>query len=83
VPGVRPGEETTTYFERVLNRLSFIGGILAAVLAVTPVMIQNYTQFQNIAFSGTGLLIVINVALDFTRKVESQMVVRHYKGFLK
>lgn len=83
VPGVRPGEETTTYFERVLNRLSFIGGILAAVLAVTPVIIQNYTQFQNIAFSGTGLLIVINVALDFTRKVESQMVVRHYKGFLK
>jgi preprotein translocase subunit SecY len=83
VPGVRPGEETTIYFERVLNRLSFIGGILAAILAITPTIIQNYTQFQNIAFSGTGLLIVINVALDFTRKVESQMVVRHYKGFLK
>lgn len=83
VPGVRPGEETTVYFERLLNRLSFIGGILAAILAVTPVLIENYTQFQNIAFSGTGLLIVINVALDFTRKVESQMVVRHYKGFLK
>ena len=83
VPGVRPGEETTVYFERLLNRLSFIGGILAAILAVTPVIIQNYTQFQNISFSGTGLLIVINVALDFTRKVESQMVVRHYKGFLK
>ena len=83
VPGVRPGEETTIYFEKVLNRLSFIGGILAAFLAVTPTIIQNYTQFQNISFSGTGLLIVINVALDFTRKVESQMVVRHYKGFLK
>jgi len=83
VPGVRPGEETTQYFERVLNRLSFIGGILAAILAITPEIIENYTQFQNIAFSGTGLLIVINVALDFTRKVESQMVVRHYKGFLK
>jgi preprotein translocase subunit SecY len=83
VPGVRPGEETTIFFERVLNRLSFIGGILAAILAVTPTIVQNYTQFQNIAFSGTGLLIVINVALDFTRKVESQMVVRHYKGFLK
>jgi len=83
VPGVRPGEETTVYFERVLNRLSFIGGILAAFLAITPTIIQNYTQFQNISFSGTGLLIVINVALDFTRKVESQMVVRHYKGFLK
>ncbi len=83
VPGVRPGEETTIYFEKVLNRLSFIGGLLAAVLAVTPVIVQNYTDFQNIYFSGTGLLIVINVALDFTRKVESQMVVRHYKGFLK
>ena len=83
VPGVRPGEETERYFEDVLNKLSFIGGILAAILAVIPVMIDNYTGFQNIAFSGTALLIVINVALDFTRKVESQMVVRHYKGFLK
>ncbi|OOM76377.1 preprotein translocase subunit SecY [Clostridium sp. BL-8] len=83
VPGVRPGEETTIFFERVLNRVSFIGGILAAILAVTPKIIENYTQFQNIAFSGTGLLIVINVALDFTRRVESQMIVRHYKGFLK
>lgn len=83
VPGVRPGEETTVFFERVLNRVSFIGGILAAILAVTPKIIENYTQFQNIAFSGTGLLIVINVALDFTRRVESQMIVRHYKGFLK
>lgn len=83
VPGVRPGEETTQFFERVLNRLSFIGGILAAILAITPVLVHNYTSFQNVAFTGTGLLIVINVALDFTRRVESQMVVRHYKGFLK
>jgi len=83
VPGVRPGEETTRYFENVLNRLSLIGGILAAVLAITPEIIQNYTAFQNISFTGTGMLIVINVALDFTRKVEAQMVVRHYKGFLK
>lgn len=83
VPGVRPGEETTQFFERVLNRLSFIGGILAAILAITPVLVDNYTAFQNVAFTGTGLLIVINVALDFTRRVESQMVVRHYKGFLK
>lgn len=83
VPGVRPGEETMTYFEKVLTRLSFVGGILAAILAIIPTIIQNYTQFQNISFTGTGMLIVINVALDFTRRVESQMVVRHYKGFLK
>lgn len=83
VPGIRPGEETAIYFEKLLNRVSFIGGIIAAILAITPVLIENYTVFKNIAFSGTALLIVINVALDFTRKVESQMVVRHYKGFLK
>lgn len=83
IPGVRPGEETTRYFEKVLNRLSFIGGILAAILAITPILIENYTEFKDISFSGTALLIIINVAFDFSRKVESQMIVRHYKGFLK
>lgn len=83
VPGVRPGEDTEKYFEGVLNRLSFIGGILAAILAIIPILVSNYTQFQNVSFSGTGLLIVINVALEFMRQMESQLVVRHYKGFLK
>ncbi|SFC81901.1 preprotein translocase subunit SecY [Clostridium uliginosum] len=83
IPGVRPGEATTQYFERILNKVSVIGGTLAAILAVTPIMIDNYTQFKNISFSGTALLIIIGVALDFTRQVESQMVMRHYKGFLK
>ena len=83
IPGIRPGEETTIYFEKILNRLAVIGGVLAAILAVTPILIENNTAFKNISFSGTSLLIMINVALDFTRKVESQMVVRHYKGFLR
>ncbi|WP_244834372.1 preprotein translocase subunit SecY [Clostridium sp. BJN0001] len=83
VPGVRPGTETEAFFERVLNRLSFVGGILAAILAITPLLIQNLTDFKQVSFTGTGILIIISVALDFTRKVESQMVVRHYKGFLK
>lgn len=83
IPGIRPGEETTIYFEKILNRLAVIGGVLAAILAVTPILIENNTAFKNISFSGTSLLIMINVALDFTRKVESQIVVRHYKGFLK
>ena len=83
IPGIRPGEETTIYFVKILNRLAVIGGVLAAILAVTPILIENNTAFKNISFSGTPLLIMIDVALDFTRKVESQMVVRHYKGFLK
>jgi preprotein translocase subunit SecY len=83
IPGVRPGEETTIYFEKILNRVAVVGGVVAAFLAITPVITENYTVFKNVSFSGTALLIMINVALDFTRKVESQMVVRHYKGFLK
>lgn len=83
VPGVRPGTETEAFFERVLNRLSFVGGLLAAILAIIPLLIQNLTEFKQVSFTGTGILIVISVSLDFTRKVESQMVVRHYKGFLK
>lgn len=83
IPGIRPGEPTTLYFESILNRVSFIGGIFAALLAVTPIVINNYTAFKGIQFGGTALLIVVSVALDFTRKLESQMIMRHYKGFLK
>lgn len=83
VPGVRPGEETEKYFERILARISFIGGVFAAILAIIPILIDQYTNFKNMSFGATALLIVIGVALDFTRRLESQMVVRHYEGFLK
>lgn len=83
VPGIRPGEPTTEYFEKVLNRVSIIGGLFAAVLAVMPILVSNYTSFKGIQFGGTALLIVVSVALDFVRRLESQLVVRHYKGFLK
>ena len=55
IPGIRPGEETTIYFEKILNRLAVIGGVLAAILAVTPILIENNTAFKNISFSGTSL----------------------------
>ena len=83
VPGVRPGEETEKYFERILARISFIGGVFAAILAIIPILIDQYSNFKNMSFGATALLIVIGVALDFTRRLESQMVVRHYEGFLK
>lgn len=83
VPGVRPGEETEKYFERILARISFIGGVFAAILAIIPILIDQYTNFKNMSFGATALLIVIGVALDFSRRLESQMVVRHYEGFLK
>ena len=83
IPGIRPGEPTTEYFEKVLNRVSVIGGIFAAILAVTPILISNYSSLKGVQFGGTALLIVVSVALDFMRRLESQLVMRHYKGFLK
>lgn len=83
VPGIRPGEQTTRYFEKVVARVSIIGGLFAALLAIIPILIEQYSDFKNISFGATALLIVIGVALDFSRRLESQMVMRHYEGFLK
>ena len=83
VPGVRPGEATEKYFERVLTKVSLIGGLFAALLAVTPILISNYTDLSGIQFGGTSLLILIGVGLDFSRQLDSQLVMRHYQGFLK
>lgn len=83
IPGVRPGEDTTKYFERVLAKVSIIGGVFAAILAVIPILIENSGKFGQTSFGATAVLIVIGVALDFSRRLESQMVMRHYEGFLK
>jgi preprotein translocase subunit SecY len=83
VPGVRPGEDTTRFFERVLAKVSVIGGVFAALLAVIPVILSNHSGFGNISFGATSILIVIGVALDFSRRLQSQMIMRHYEGFLK
>ena len=83
IPGIRPGENTAKYIEKVLTRVAIIGGIFAAVIAVFPVIIQGYTKFQGIQFGGTSLLIMVSVALDTMRQMESHLVMRHYQGFLK
>ena len=83
VPGIRPGEQTTRYFERIVAKISVVGGIYAAILAVIPILVDSYTDFANISFGATAILIIIGVALDFSKRLESQMVMRHYEGFLK
>lgn len=83
VPGIRPGEETAKYFSRIIGKVSVIGGLFAAVLAIIPVLLEHTSQFKNISFGATAILIVIGVALDFSRRLDSQMVMRHYEGFLK
>ena len=82
VPGVRPGEATEKYFEKVLTKLSLIGGVYAAILAILPILISN-SNLQGIQFGGTSLLIMVGVGLDFSRQLDSQLIMRHYQGFLK
>lgn len=83
VPGIRPGEPTARFIERVLNKVSLIGGTFAGLVAIFPIVLQGYTSFKGIQFGGTSLLIVVGVALDTLRQLESQLVMRHYQGFLK
>lgn len=82
IPGVRPGKATGEYLSKVLNRLTFVGSIFLALIAVLPILI---TKFGNIPFGlgGTSLLIVVGVALETMKQVEAQMLMRNYQGFLK
>lgn len=83
VPGIRPGEPTAIYIGKVLARISIIGGAFAGIIAITPILAESYSNFKGIYFGGTGLLIMVGVALDTLRQLESQLVMRHYQGFLK
>ncbi|MGL5243669.1 MAG: preprotein translocase subunit SecY, partial [Sarcina sp.] len=83
IPGIRPGKDTEVYLEKVLNRVSFIGGIFAAVIAILPIIMANYTPFEGIQFGGTSVLILVSVSLEVMRQLESQLTMRHYQGFLK
>ncbi|HEY5563582.1 MAG TPA: preprotein translocase subunit SecY [Clostridiaceae bacterium] len=83
IPGIRPGEATAKYISGVLTRIAILGGLFASVIAIFPVLIQGYTNFKDISFGGTMLLIMVGVSLDTVRQIESQLVMRHYQGFLK
>lgn len=83
IPGIRPGQPTAEYIERVLARVSVLGGVFAGVIAAFPLILQSTgSNFANIGFTGTGLLIIVGVALETMRQIESQLMMRHYHGFL-
>jgi preprotein translocase subunit SecY len=80
VPGIRPGKNTATYIERVLTRITFAGALYLSVVCMIPALLQRYLNvpFQ---FGGTGLLIVVGVALDTVQQIESHLITRNYEGF--
>jgi preprotein translocase subunit SecY len=84
IPGIRPGNETAQYITRTLNRLTLTGAIFLAVISVLPVFFRQISGLPaSIQIGGTAILIVIGVALDTMKQIESQLVKRHYKGFIK
>lgn len=84
VPGIRPGKSTQNYVTSVLYRLTFVGSIFLAAIAILPVFFINIANLpQSAQIGGTSLLIIVGVALDTMKQLESQLVKRHYKGFIK
>jgi len=86
IPGIRPGPPTAAYLDRVLQRLTLPGSLFLAVVAVAPSIFIHYFGFSQAtarALGGTSVLIVVGVALDTMRQMESQMMMRHYEGFLR
>jgi preprotein translocase subunit SecY len=86
IPGIRPGPPTAQYLDRVLTRLTLPGSLYLALIATLPTLFIRYggfSQSTSAALGGTSILIVVGVALDTMRQMESQMMMRHYEGFLK
>lgn len=82
IPGIRAGRPTSEYLNRTVNRLVFPGGIALAFLSVLPTILTKITAL-NFSFGGTSLIIVVGVILETSRVLEQQLLMRHYKGFLK
>lgn len=83
IPGIRPGEPTMRYVDKVLTRITLTGSVFLAFIAILPNFIGNITNIQGVYFGGTALLIIVGVALDTMRQAQSLMVTRNYQGFIK
>ncbi len=81
IPGIRPGRPTAEYLSKSLNKISIVGALFLAVIAILPNFLGGITNMQ-FSFGGTSLLIVVSVALETMKQIEAQMMMRHYEGFL-
>jgi len=83
--GYRPGKPTADYIQKVLNRITLIGAFFLSFIAIFPILMSwtQYDAFRVLVFGGTSLIIIVGVALETTRDIESEITMRHYKGFLE
>ncbi len=83
VQGIRPGKPTSDYITKVLSKVTLIGALAIAIIAVFPIALNGAIPSMQISLGGTSVLIAVSVALETTKQLESQMLMRHYKGFLE
>lgn len=83
IPGIRAGKSTTEYLSSVITKLTVFGGFFLALIAIIPMLFSHLPLGANLAFGGTSILIVVGVALETVQQLESQVVMKHYKGFLE
>ena len=81
IPGIRAGKPTTDYLSSIISKLTIFGGLFLAIIAILPMLLRFTTL--NVSFGGTSILIVVGVALETVQQLESQLAMRHYKGFLE
>ena len=82
VPGIRPGRPTADFIAKILSRITLIGALFLAVIALFPILYSDITAMGGLSMGGTSVIIIVGVALDTAKQLESQMMMRHYKGFL-
>ena len=82
IPGVRPGKPTSEYLDKILNYIVFIGAVGLIIVSVIPIIISGVFTVSRLSFMGTSLIIIVSVILETIKAIESQMIVRNYKGFL-
>ncbi|MCI9106478.1 MAG: preprotein translocase subunit SecY [Lachnospiraceae bacterium] len=82
IPGIRPGKPTSEYLEKILNYIIFVGAVGLIIISVIPIMISGVFGVSRLSFLGTSLIIIVSVILETIKAIESQVIVRNYKGFL-
>jgi preprotein translocase subunit SecY len=83
IPGIRPGRPTSEYLTRILERLTLVGALFLALIAVGPILLGRFTGQLTLYLTGTSLLIVVGVALETMKQIEAYVLMRHYEGFMK
>ena len=86
IPGIRPGKPTSDYIQKILSRITLLGALLLSVVALFPLLFQLITTAcgkpMSVSLGGTSIIILVGVAIETVKQLESQMMMRHYKGFL-